>query len=89
MVLYGIRVVAEQHYEPSRLMRAKHRLPSTNKSGEDCDQEFPAHYRPLAGDENWRCFDFNERMLASCFVNVKIKSFRNQIKWLEFTETLF
>ena len=34
LVLYGIRVLAEQHYEPFRPMRAKHCWPSTNKTGE-------------------------------------------------------
>ena len=34
-VLYGIGALAEQHYEPSRPMRAKHRWLSTNESGED------------------------------------------------------
>ena len=33
-VLYGIRVLVEQHYEPSRPMRAKHCWPPTNESGE-------------------------------------------------------
>ena len=35
LVLYGKRVLTEQHYEPSRPMRSKHPWPSTNESGED------------------------------------------------------
>ena len=34
LVLYGIRVLAEQHYEPSRPMRAKYRWTPTNESEE-------------------------------------------------------
>ena len=39
MVLYGLRVLAEQHYEPSRPMRANHGWLSTNESEEDWEQD--------------------------------------------------
>ena len=36
LVLYGIRGLAEQHYEQSQLMRSKHCGLWTNESGEHC-----------------------------------------------------
>ena len=39
LVLYGIRGLTEQHFEPSRPMRAKPHGTWTNESGEDCLQD--------------------------------------------------
>ena len=63
-------------------------IESIERRGCDRNQEFPGHYRALAGEDNKRCFHFNEDKSKRCLChydrcNQHLMAETSQIDWNE------